>query len=510
MAISSDRLKATLSDAAGINLLWWVLPHKVNRKTFIGDSLKTSPKSGPRVRTRGSQTSSSITGSSYEITPSTGVVYTTGPATYECGTQGGTWGVVYDILGPFKRSSNYREWKRTQPFSSSQLVVSPSSGTKTTNYIPYSNGKWGNRTWSGDGVGHVFGSLIGRKESPPDRVAYPLSVNVSNLQDLAVVGCLNRVNPARSQSLVTAVEAGKSVNMIRDRAAKLAKAYIAMKKGDLKLLQSMFPGKRTFSMPKQVVVWDEDGRPILNRKGQPIKRYARKPLKARDIDLLSDAARLELEFRYGWSPLVYDIVDSLKAINAQQLRDDLMKRDYTKVYERKTKSNRQSWNVTVPNFGHGNWTATVTCVTDVTCKAYATYTVNEESGLMNRLNDFGMFDIPRYLWEVTPLSFVADWLVPVGDWLGALSPKVGVNVIDSGVVTVVSQEVTRRLSGYTPVATGPGSWPECPFPIGATDSFQYTTKERSQGLPIPLIPPHEVKLNFKRLADALALLRVMR
>lgn len=510
MAISMNHSEHTLSDAKGIKPLQWVLPHKVNRKTYGVYLLKTSPKSGPRVRTRGSQAPSSITGSSYEITPSTGDVYTTGPTTYLCGTQGGTWGVFRDILGPFKKTSDYRKWKRTQPFNSSQLVVTPSSGTKTTNYIPYPNGRWGNRTWSGDGIGHVFGSLIGKKESPPDSASFPLGVNVSNIADLAVVGCLNRINPAKSQSLVTAAEFGKTVGMIRTRAAKLAKAYIALKKGDVKLLESMFPGKRTFSMPRQVVVWGVDGQPILNRKGNPIKRYARRPLKARDVDLLTDAARLELEFRYGWTPLVHDIVDSLKAIYAQQLRDDLVKRDFTKVYERKTQSNRQTWNVSVPKFGGGNWTATVTCVTDVTCKAYATYTVNEESSLMNRLNDFGMFDIPRYLWEVTPLSFVADWLIPVGDWLGALSPKVGVNVIDSGVVTVVSQEVTRRLSGYTPVATGPGSWPDCPFPMGATDSFQYTTKSRAVGLPIPLVPPHEVNLNFKRLADALALLRVMR
>jgi len=469
--------------------------------------VKTSPKYGPRMRTRGSQEPSTLAYSvSEQLSVPTGPITKTS-GSLVVGTQGGTHDVVYDIAGPFKRSSNYREWKLTQPFTSTQLTVTPSRGAKTTAYTTYPDGRWGNRMWSGDGVGYVLGPIVSAKEALPQ--GYDSIVNTSNLTALAVVGCLNRINPASSQSLVTAAEAGKTVDTILSRAKKLADAYLAVRRGDVRALDRMFPGKRTFSMPKRVVVWGDDGTPILNRKGKPIAKYSRKALRPKEVDLLTDAARLELEFRYGWTPLVYDIVDSLKAIYAQQLRDELTKRDFTKVFERKEGSSRTFTPVSVP-LGGGTWTAVIAIETKVSVKAYAKYTVTQPTGLARRLNDFGIFDIPRAVWELAPLSFVADWVIPIGDWLGAVTPKVGVNVIDSGTVVVTDHKVTRTLTGYTPSSTGPGSWPDAPFPLGSADSFQLLTKVRSPGLPIPLIPPHEVKFNLKRLADAAALLRVMR
>jgi hypothetical protein len=309
---------------------------------------------------------------------------------------------------------------------------------------------------------------------------------------------------------VTAAEFGKTADLILVRARKLAATYHAIRKGDVGALMKMYPGKRTFSKPKLIVVWDENGVPILNRKGKPIKKYARRPLRPKDINLLTDAARLELEFRYGWTPLVYDIVDSLKAINAQMLRDELTKREFTKVFERKEGTSKRTTNVITNSFAGGTWSAEIQAESQTSVRAYARYTVTNPSGLANRMNDFGIFDVPRYLWEVTPLSFVADWFIPIGDWLGAMSPKVGVNVIDSGIVVVTTRKVTRKLTGYTPSATGPGSWPSAPVPIGSFDIVENFSIDRTPGLPVPLIPPPEVKLNFKRLADAAALLRVMR
>lgn len=466
---------------------------------------KRIPVYGPRTRSRGETSPTTLVYSTKEWIPPNPTPTTSG-GTLGAGGLSGFSDRVSDIAGSFKKASFLREWKVTQPFSLSRTSYSACYSSATTSYVPYPNGKRGERTWTGDGVSYIFGNA-GVASSVSSGTE---DVPTANLISLAVIGCLGRVNPAQSQSLVTVAESRKTIDTILSRAKKLADTYVAIRRGDVKRLTAMYPNKRTFSPPKLVVVWDEHGRPILNRKGQPIKKYARKLLKPKDVSRLDDAARLELEFRYGWTPLVHDMVDSLKAIYAQQLRDELTKREFTKVFERKEGSARRTTVVSTPSFGGGTWMTRRDSETQVSVRAYARYTVTNPGGIANRMNDFGIFDYPRYLWEVTPLSFVADWFIPIGDWLGALSPKVGVNVIDSGVVVVTKKKVTRTLTGYTPSASSYGSWPQAPFPIGSSDQVDQFSIERTPGLPVPLFPPPEVKLNFKRLADAAALLRVMR
>jgi len=407
----------------------------------------------------------------------------------------------------FRKSSDFTKWV-SNPYSSGKLVVNASNTSTTTSNILASDGSGITRVWSGDGVGYIFGALVGVR-SQLSFGSFPDLVNEERLQQNAIVECLSKINPALSQSWVTAAEAHKSIQMILDRARKLADAYRAIRKLDVKALDRMFPGSRTKRYPKGHLVWDENGNPVLTRGGKAKKRFSLQDYKPGEIDRLTDAARLELEYRYGWTPLVHDIVDNLKALNAQALRDELSPKAFLAVNSVKEGSSDSSTILSVQT-GGGRFSGLQTLTHKVKVRAYAKYTVSNPSGLANRMSEFGIFDVPKAIWELVPLSFAFDWIIPVGTWLSAVQPKVGVNVIESGFVLTAEKSVVRTVTGYVPDSTGVGSWPNSPVPIGASDSFVASRKSRSLGLPVPLFPPPEVNLNLKRLADAMALLRVMR
>lgn len=462
--------------------------------------------SQPRYRDEVNQSTSAL---NYSIVgygpsppaPSSGVIGT--------GSVSGSYRYIQDhVTKGFRKTRNFRQWVMN-PYSLGKVTSLVSSGSATTSNTPDGSGRGLTRTWSGDGLGYLFGPLVNAQRTAVFG-SYPDLVNVENLKGLAIIGCLNRINPAKSQSLIIAAEAHKTVDMILSRAKKLALFYVAFKRGDRKLLEKISGKKITPRYPRRYVLWDDRGQPIVKvGRKRPVARYGHKTYTSAEYSRLDQAARLELEYRYGWTPLVHDIVDSLKALNEAALRASLRQFDFTRVFEVKTNQRESNVVLSVTKDG-GTFGCTQNFKHTVEVKAYAKYHVVEPSGLTNRLNDFGIYDIPRAVWDLATLSFVADWFIPIGDWLGALSPKVGVEVIDGGVTLVATKAVTRTLVSYTPTSSGVGQWPVSPFPIGSVDSFTTVGKVRTLGLPVPLLPPHEVKLNFKRLADAVALFRVMR
>jgi hypothetical protein len=73
-------------------------------------------------------------------------------------------------------------------------------------------------------------------------------------------------------------------------------------------------------------------------------------------------------------------------------------------------------------------------------------TLVERSGLH-------LSNLPSSIWEAIPFSFVADWVINLGDWIRAVTPKAGVKILATGVTvkkrTYQRVDVTGSWNGMT-------------------------------------------------------------
>lgn len=460
-----------------------------------------------RLRSQGGLSSQVM---AYQIVPVGPSAIAPYSGTIDSGSFAGSWSQIQDVTkSGFHKTRDFSKWVNN-PLTIIKVTATVAASSATTSCVLDDVGNGLVRTWTGDLLGTIFGPLVPMANAASFGT-YADLIDVGNLTKLATMDCWTRISPVKSQSLIIAAEARKTVDMILDRSRKLAAFYQAARKGRRDMIENILGIKRPKRVKSWYTVWDNEGNPILRRGGKQTVKFAPSYTRVVATDTLTDLARLELEYRYGWTPFVHDIVDSLKAINAEVLRGELQQRVFETAYGRRDATLEQTTPLSVGNLHGGAWTGTKTLTHKVNVKAYAKYRYLETSGLAARMQEFGIFDVPRTAWDLVPLSFVSDWVIPVGQWLEAITPKVGVEVIESGVVLHASKVCVRKVTGYSPIpATGVGSWPQPPVPLGTSDSFQTELKQRTVGLPSLTFPPTEVRINFKRIVDAVALLKVLR
>lgn len=336
-------------------------------------------------------------------------------------------------------------------------------------------------------------------------------IAVTNLVSIATIKVMNGVEPAKSQSLVTVLEAHKSWETVLSRAKKIAAIVTACRSGNLVELRKLMPNAPRRPVPTRVVLWDEDGLPMLTKRGKV--RTLAKSYRVQSTPAHLDAAsRLWLEWRYGWTPLVMDLVDSLKAVFAADLRKELVPRD---IYVSRSQEKASASVPTSATYVAGGLTYYGSRTTDFeySIRAYIHYRWAAPDGVLRRMNDFGLFDVPRAVWEVVPFSFLADRVIPIGEWLGAMTPKIGVEIIDMGHTVTQKATVNQKITGV-PAINPPGAevsvryTPACP--VGSEDSYTVLTAERFTYLKTPYLPPIDVRIGIKQMVDVAALFKSIR
>jgi len=287
----------------------------------------------------------------------------------------------------------------------------------------------------------------------------------------AATECLSNIAPPDALLAVTLAEAPKTIELVAESVLRLYRAIGAMKRG-LKaqaIMQLLGSDKRVASIPK----------------GQRLRT-------ANDIFL-----RRWMETRYGWGPLMYDIDGAVHALAAKE------RAAATPRFTARGRATRSDWTVysAQPNTAGGltepiTMTHRVKHLYDV--RAYAVYEVDPK---FVSAHAWGITSLPLSMWELVPLSFVVDWLVNVGTWVQAMTPKVGVTTVASGYV------VRSYLNGQREITaeTSNPNWSSVGL-IGWVDECTLYTIDRSPSLPSWTTPTIDLKLNPKRLLDALALL----
>lgn len=133
----------------------------------------------------------------------------------------------------------------------------------------------------------------------------------------------------------------------------------------------------------------------------------------------ADAAELWLTYRYGIRPLVSEVQTYVNLVHnwTKKQSKRFTARSSLPVDLSETSS------ITLNGFPSGVTSCTAVRKNTISgiARGGVLYDVFKE-GWEEKL---GLSNIPQTLWELTTLSFVADWFVTVGDFISAITPKAG-------------------------------------------------------------------------------------
>jgi hypothetical protein len=230
-----------------------------------------------------------------------------------------------------------------------------------------------------------------------------------------VATALNKAYAKYLDKLYERVELGlniaerrQSMDMIAQRALQLRKAWNSLVKGDFRAFKrelGLSSGGKRWSRPDQ-------------------------------------ASRLWLEYHFGWEQLVKDIYDLVHYLDQGWPRKLSVKGKASAeglITLSKLNSN---------GTGTDSWykfQAKVTMGAKVSVTDPSAYT----------LTTLGLINPATLAWERIPFSFVADWFVPVGQYLNSFTDHVGLSV-DQPYTTLLQVAYGQRQLIYGPVLPSPG------------------------------------------------------
>lgn len=194
-----------------------------------------------------------------------------------------------------------------------------------------------------------------------------------------------------------------------------------------------------------------------------------------------------LAFQYGVKPLLSDIDGAAKHLAIPEPR-------YIDIIVRK-KRNSEPYGVPYQDMGNqGLYRFTTTCVAqcevEVKFKVRLKVSISFGGNLERELSRLGFGNLQALVWESIPYSFIADWVIPIGDYLNNQDAFCGLEVLSVQKTTFVKEVVTvsRTFGGKTE------GWETTP----AISWFKNTRVKvmREVGLPIPPLPVPEFKNPF--------------
>ncbi len=284
--------------------------------------------------------------------------------------------------------------------------------------------------------------------------------------DIALIGKLReKVAGSGFNAAVSLAEGNKSLDMIFESATRLASALKDTRKGNLLGAYEALTGrlKNGQRSPK----WGKNER-ILDRK---VPKY-------RDsID--KNTASNWLQLQYGWLPLINDAEQAAKFLAQQSL---------PRVY--KVRVRRQ---IVSPIVGAS---PTNTRFSGQSTESGQLVAILKE---VNVAALSGLLNPAAVAWELVPYSFVADWFIPIGDYLDARG------LAQSLTGTFVTTRKTRTRAEFI------GFQPASAYKA-FTGTYSYEnvqlirTVTSSLAIPLPEVKPLSEAFSWKRATNAVALL----
>jgi len=217
-----------------------------------------------------------------------------------------------------------------------------------------------------------------------------------------------------------------------------------------------------------------------------------------------DAASTWLELQYGILPLMGDIAGGY----------DELTRKTRQHGQRIRVMSRMELNTVVTEegieFSDDNFLAGVTL--DYTQKGQLIYWYEVDNPVLLAASSVGLTNPAEIIWELTPWSFVLDWALPVGDYLGALTASQGFKFL-GGTYTITSVQNNIRWCMPKPTFRS-GQWNDISQSCSGRRVTAGKNVLRSQiGTYVPpraYMPRFKSPVSTKHALNALALLRNIR
>lgn len=201
-----------------------------------------------------------------------------------------------------------------------------------------------------------------------------------------------------------------------------------------------------------------------------------------------------LELQYGWKPLLQDVYGSVDALARRRGEDWIVTAKAAKS-ERIHSYFKGSSSGLDPNHGYGHALGTRGCF--VRIDAIPT------NDLLQVMSSFGITNPALLAWELTPYSFVVDWLLPVGDYLESLDAMLGYGPAWTSVSTLEKVDWFHEL-GRSEI---PGTYPIVIDRKGvATQQVVNVTRQAYNNVPLAQAPRIKNPASLGHMANALSLL----
>lgn len=226
----------------------------------------------------------------------------------------------------------------------------------------------------------------------------------------------------------------------------------------------------------------------------PLRSWFRFERKARVASLGLSAANAWLMYRYGIKPLVSSVTDVMGALD--KVADTVG--DERQTIRGKATSTME-WRGEASRSDSSTFTFRKSITETVHVRAMSLETVVSS---YQKAYGLGSKDLLTLPWELIPYSFVLDWFVNVGDYIGALADAFYPGNLGSCLVTEVVQSAVWESISHTGT-----SMVKVTSPLLAVVREDCVTKYRTVGLRNPGLV---VKANFRldnatRIGDSLGL-----
>jgi len=244
----------------------------------------------------------------------------------------------------------------------------------------------------------------------------------SSVVERALTEALGKIPDQKINLAVAMAESGKAVDWLAQKASQLIYAYRHLRKGQFRKLYDQLVEYRKRSRNK--------------------RKWKKLPPLAKDYSGASSG--WWLQYWYAFMPLVYDVHGA-----AQQVEAGFREKDQLFSVERTVTQPRSTPNpLTFAKHIRDERATWTSGKCTESCRVKLWGRVAQDQVVV--LNQLGFANPALIAWELVPFSFVVDWVLPIGKYLGGLTATLGVNFASGHSTQVVRGEWEAYMGAPLP------------------------------------------------------------